>query len=377
MQQRVFLLGLIPLRKGSAEAAQMNRVSANLNNPTRGLKSRKGSVMRKLALVNSIILMACLWTPRCFAQSPSGGIPIRITDGPTPKCINGSTDQVWLTLYRVVMTKKTGWFAASNQAELVITVQVKTKPQSNQTLSYPLSSKVNTRDYPTGQVSIPVEYTIVSGLNLKQDNVFYTGLSVDTTVINFSSQSNLGATLSALAELTGNKKLPIPDSPYAQVAGYLLEFANTTITNEISNRNADDKYTTASLALNFDPDGSCADASGDGQGFETTGTKAIVMGEGSPGDSYVPIDQVGNYCWTAETKPAFVLKAARKVPGRLLCTDPIYATLYKPITNNYLAYFLQKRSIAGGKADVVEGDVADSKRLCSALNVTDCPSVNR
>src|SRR5690348_8823555 len=65
----------------------------------------------------------------------SGGVPVRIPDAPAPRCINGSTDQVWLTLYRVVMTKKSGWFTA-NQAEIVITVQVKTKPQSPQNLSY-------------------------------------------------------------------------------------------------------------------------------------------------------------------------------------------------------------------------------------------------
>jgi hypothetical protein len=256
------------------------------------------------------------------AQTPNGGIPIRIPDAPPAKCINASTDQIWLTLYRVIMTKRNGWFSNSNQAEIISTVQVKTKPQSNQTLSYPLSSKVNIRDYQSGQISIPVEYAIVSGLNLKQKEVLYTGLAIDTTVINFRSENTLGATLSALSQLTGSKKLPIPDSPYTQAAGYLLDFANMAVTNDINSRNADDKYSTASLALNFDPDGSCAGGGPDAQGFETTGTKAIVMGEGVPGDGYVAITETGNYCWTAETTPAFVLKAARKVPGRLLCSDP-------------------------------------------------------
>jgi hypothetical protein len=347
--------------------------------------------MRTIALNHLAIASAfCIFaiTPGFGQMSTSsnitpknGGVPIRIPDAPVPRCINGLTDQIWLTLYRVVMTKKRGWIADSNQAEIIATVQVKTKPQSSQTLSYPLSNKVNIRDYQAGQISLPVEYSLVSGLNLKQkdahnNEVLYTGLGVDTTVINVKSESALGATLSALAQLTGSKKLPIPDSPYAQAAGYLLDFANTAVTNEIANQNADDKYTTASLALNFDPDGSCSDPGPDGLGFETTGTKAILMGEGVPGNSFVPIDQAGDFCWTAETRPVFVLEAARKVPAKP-CGDPSYSALYKSVTNNYVAYFLQKRSIRPAVTAAVQRDVAESKKLCDLLGVTDCPAATQ
>src|SRR5713226_9962260 len=100
----------------------------------------------------------------CFGQQ-HGGIPVRIIEGPTPRCINYNTDKVWLTLYRVVITRKTGWFTADNHAEIVLNVQMKTHPQSEKTLAFPLSSKVNIREYAPGQVSIPVEYTLVSGLS--------------------------------------------------------------------------------------------------------------------------------------------------------------------------------------------------------------------
>jgi hypothetical protein len=311
----------------------------------------------------------------------SGGVPIRIPDAPVPRCINGSTDQIWLTLYRVVMTKKRGWIVDSNQAEIIATVQVKTKPQSSQNLSYPLSNKVNIRDYQPGQISLPVEYSLVSGLSLKQkdaqnNDILYTGLGVDTTVINVKSESALGATLAALAQLTGSKKLPIPDSPYTQVAGYLLDFANTAVTNEIASQNADDKYTTASLALNFDPDGSCSDPGPEGLGFETTGTKAILMGEGVPGSGFVPIEQAGDYCWTADTMPVFVLKAARKNRDKP-CGDTSYDALYRSVTNNYVAYFLQKRSISRAVVTAVQRDVAESKKLCDLLRVSDCPAATQ
>jgi hypothetical protein len=333
---------------------------------------KRGIDMKGCLFAIATMLLAISHMTLGHAQTTNGGIPIRIMDAPAAKCINGSTDQIWLTLYRVTMNKRNGWFNNSNQAEIILTVQVKTKPQSNQTLSYPLASTVNIRDYQSGQVSIPVEYAIVTGLNLKQNDVLYTGLAIDTTVINFRSENYLGATLSALSQLTGNKKLPIPDSPYTQAAGFLLDFANMAVTNDIKGRNADDKYTTASLALNFHPDGACAGGGPDGSGFETTGVKAIVMGEGVPGDGYVPITETGNYCWTAETTPAFILKAARKVPGRLLCGESGYMALYRPVTNNYLAYFLQKRTIVEGARDT-ERDVEDSTKLCALLGVSECP----
>jgi len=328
---------------------------------------------RRMLLVS--LFLGCALSMQ--GQTKAGGIPIRIPNAPDARCINGKTDQVWLTLYRVIMTKKGGWFTTSKQAEIVITVTVKTKPPSTQTLSYPLSSKVNIRDYQVGQVSIPVEYTLVSGLELKQKDaaqkvVLYTGFGIDTTVINVRSESALGSTLSALGDLTGNKKLPIPDSPYTQAAGYILEFANNAVSNAIKDQNADDKYTSASLALNFDPTGTCGDVGPDGLGFETTGTKAILMGEGVQGEGYVPIDQTGSYCWTADVTPVFVLKATKKLPSKP-CSDPSYTAAYKPVTNNYIAYFLQKRSISGRLGgEQVEVDMKESKQLCDVLGVVDC-----
>jgi hypothetical protein len=318
----------------------------------------------------------------CFGQQ-KGGVPVRIPDQPAPRCINGTTDQVWLTLYRVITMKKNGFFSRENQAEIIIKVQVKTQPQVTPALSYPLSTTVNIRDYQVGQVSIPVEYTLVSGLGLKtsdanKKDVFYTGFGVDTTLVNLRSKGGLGSALQALADITGSNKLPIPDSPYTQAAGYLLDFANKAVTNDINSKNQDDKYSTASLALNFDPDGSCAGSGPGGQGFETTGTKAIVMADGLPGDMLVPIDQTGDFCWTADVLPSFVVKAVKKVGGTP-CTDASYATKYKPITNDYVAFFLQKRAMPGhlGADSVAKQDVKDSKALCDLLGINKCPAAEK
>src|SRR5713226_5023734 len=158
------------------------------------------------------------------AQEEGGGLPIRIPDGTTPRCINASTDRVWLTLYRVVATKSKHWLTQENDVAIVMNAQVKTDPQAAKPISFPLMSQARIGAYPTGQISVPVEYTIVSGLNLKQGEVNYTGLGVDLSLVNLRGKNRFGVALEVLAQITGSAKLPIPSSPYTQAATYLLDF---------------------------------------------------------------------------------------------------------------------------------------------------------
>jgi hypothetical protein len=312
----------------------------------------------------------------------SGGVPVRIPAGPNPECINRKTDQIWLTLYRVIETKKNGFFTSENQAEIILQVQAQSKPQSGQPLSFPLSTRVNTRPYSEGQVSLPVEYTAINGLDLTQkdksnNSIEYTNLSINTTLVNIRSRNGLGVALQALTDITGSNKLPIPDNPYSLAANYLLGFANRAVQADIDDKNSDDKYPTSSLTLNFSNGASCSGTGPSGAGFESTGTKAILMSEGERGDGYVPIDQVNNYCWTAELTPSFVLKAAKAIAGKP-CGDPSYvATMYKQVTNNFIAYFLQKQLTAARHQQgisTLKRQMSDNLKLCSLLGMSDCPA---
>jgi hypothetical protein len=290
-----------------------------------------------------------LFSTVAYAQQ-GGGIPIRIPVGPTPECINGKTDQIWITMYRVVTTKTSGFLSTDKQADVIFNVQVKSQPQSAQPLSFPLSAKVDISQYQNGQVSLPVEYTLVSGLPLTQKDsggkqVAYTGFGIDTTLVNLRSRNGLGTALQALSDITSSNKLPIPDSPVTQGASYLVNFANNAVTTDINNKNANDKLTTAALSLNIDPDGTCANGGSTGAGFEQTGVKAIVMAMGPKNSNVIPIDQTTAYCWSADVTPAFVIKAAKRDDG-VACSDGSYSAKYQPIGNDYTALLLQRRPIA-------------------------------
>jgi hypothetical protein len=319
-----------------------------------------------------------------LGQNNNGGVPVRIANEPDPKCINAATDEVWLTMYRIIESKKKGFLTSESEAEIIITVKVQAKPQPDHALSFPLSNTVEISAYTPGQVSIPVEYTLVSGLNLKQTGsdgkpVIYTGFSVDSTLVNLKSMNALGNALKALSDVTGSKKLPIPDTPYTQAAGYLLDFATKAVQGGIDSTKAKDKYSTASLALNFSENSSCSGGGPAGQGFETTGTKAILMADGTLGEGYVPIDQTNSYCWAADVTPSFILKAAKKVAGKE-CNDASYSGLYKQITNDYVAFFLQKQTVETGKLGpntIQDEDIGDAQKLCDLLHVKQCPAAKK
>jgi hypothetical protein len=331
----------------------------------------KGFASAAFGLLTSILLGGS-----ALAQEGAGGIPVRVpnVDGLPSQCIDASKDRVWFTLRRLVTSKYAGWFKKDNSVQVIINAQVRTDPAKP--LSFPLTTEAKFGDVPTGQVSVPIEYPIVGGLQLTQGEVVYTGIGVEITLLNIQDRSKLGSAIQALSTITGSAKLPIPASPYLQGATYLLDFANTAIKNDIDANNKNDKLKSGALSFNFDPDGQC---NGD---FESTGTKAIVysIGANPPDDSFIDINHPDSYCWSADLTPSFVLKASKKDPGTS-CQDPRYAQRYKAITNNYIGFFLNKRTTSKklGPDSAYEKDQKESLHRCQLNGIVDaskCPGAS-
>jgi hypothetical protein len=121
------------------------------------------------------------------------------------------------------------------------------------------------------------------------------------------------------------------------------------------------------LSFGFDPDGSCS--TGD---FETTGTKAIVYGEGVPGDGFIDIQHTNQYCFSATLTPAFTLRVAKK-QAALVCTDPSYSAKMVDVSNNYIGFFLNKRTStpAAGPTPLSQRDRDESIKRCKANGIED------
>ncbi len=151
---------------------------------------------------------------------------------------------------------------------------------------------------------------MVSGLPLTQDKVVYKSIQLDLTLLNMQAKTGWGKTLEALVEVS--KNLPIPSPPLVTASSYLLDFANKAVQKEVDAHNASDKAKSATLTMNFDPIGQCPS----GQDWERTGTLAVLEKSGAAGSGLIPVDATNNYCWAADLKPTFSLKAARKDSSR-------------------------------------------------------------
>jgi hypothetical protein len=264
----------------------------------------------------------------------NGGVVVYVDDGVAQQCVNRSTDSIWVTLRRLIVTKPPdGWF--TSQKDIAVYLNPTLATTGAKAPSFPLLTKVSYGDSPAGQVSIPIEYTIIDSYSLNQGSATYTGLQVDVTLLNENSRSKWGEALSSLEGVT--KKLPIPVSnPYVQGAGYLLDFANNLIDGDIkslTSKNASDVAKSGAISLTFSPDGQCV---GD---FASTGTAAILQASGPAGDGHVDIGNLVQYCLAADLRPTFSLKEA-PLPAGGNCKALPAGTQFKAVTNNYAAFFV-------------------------------------
>jgi hypothetical protein len=300
---------------------------------------------------------------------------VRIEDGAGGSCIKPGADRVWFTLRRLVTTQKKGWFKKDTSVAVIVKASVTSDPlPATGVLTFPLMANAKLDEVPkTTQVSVPIEYTVVSGLRLKQTDATYVGMGADVTLINKQDRAALGNALDALAAVTAAGKLPIPASPYLTGVSYLARFATDAIDKDIKANN-DNQALAGSLSFNFDPKGECPEKSD----FEKSGTKAFVFSEGdkaAPG--YVDIARVDDYCWTADLTPAFVLKATPKA-GNVDCKDPSYKAKFIDVGNNYTGFFLNKQTIGNeaGPAASREQDKLDAEKRCRAngiVSMARCP----
>jgi len=292
---------------------------------------------------------------------------VRVDDAGVPeRCIDPYNDKVWLTLRGLTVGKNVDWFTKDKDISVIINARVQTDPAPVSPIAFPLMSQAKLGEGPAGQVSVPIEYSIVSGLKLKQDTIIYTGLGVEITLVNLKDRSKMGSALQALDTITSSAKIPIPASPYTQAATYLTAFANSAVQKDIDAQKSD-KAVAGSMQFNFDPNGQCA--AGD---FERTGTKAIIFSDGdksSPG--YVDGADIAQYCFRAKLNPAFVLSAVKKTPAKD-CTA-FADTDYKTVSNNYIGLYLNKQTVRTvlGPTSTSERDRQESIARCRANGIND------
>lgn len=314
--------------------------------------------VRSLALL--IFTYVLIFASVCSAQE-GGGIPIRISDGRKNSCINGQTDQVWLTLRRMIVTRKGGWLKEDKKVAVFVNAALP-NDKTDKPIKFPLMNQATIEKYSKGQVSVPVEYALVQRFKLKQDSASYSGINVDMTVLNLQGRNKWGSALNSLSKFA--QKLPVPPNPYSTGLNYVLDFANSALTDDLNAQDKDDKTKTSSLVLNFDPSGKC-----DAGDFEHTGTLAVLDEGGDTKDpGYINVGKTNDYCWRADLTPAFVLYAAAKDSAKA-CDDKSYKPQWNTVANNYVGLFLNAIPVTGKLGPEADAARAEALGRCQVHGI--------
>jgi len=85
------------------------------------------------------------------------------------------------------------WF--TNQSDIALYLNPTLTTSTAKPPTFPLLTKVSYQDAAAGQVSLPVEYTLVDSLSLKQASATYTGIQLEVTLLNENSRSSWGRRL--------------------------------------------------------------------------------------------------------------------------------------------------------------------------------------
>jgi hypothetical protein len=333
-------------------------------------RPRKGLCMN----FSRIAAVSLLLVASAVAAFAAGGTTIvRISDTTDSHCINVNKDAVTIYLRRFITDNHKGWFTQDKQHGVLTNTSVigTTGGQNGPQVKFPTLSKVTVSDFGAGQISVPLEFPIVSDWVLKQDRTRYTGLNLDVTLIRLQGRNKWGAALEAAAD--NLSKLPIPVNPYTEATSQALKFVNAAVDKSLDGSSGDrvpdnDKY--AEIALHFGS-ADIKDANQCGANNETTGTFALITQAGVPGNGFIAdVNNLGGWCFDADKRPDFQIVVGHP-DGAGKC--PAKASMV-PLSNNYLMFYINSEPATDVGLAALNAAKDESKKRCAfnEVKAQDC-----
>lgn len=300
------------------------------------LKSNSEATIVATLMIGAV----CCWPSLLFAQpigpfpltpdgkdKNSGALLLRIDVGGS-RCVNASDDQVWLSMRKIVTTKKKTLFYKDHAIGVLVNTQISGDTGgSGSKVTYPTMREVAVEDYDKGEgISIPMEFPILRGFRLKREKEAYSGIEWDYSILRRKKESGWSHALGALIEVM--KKLPLPSSPFVDGFQYFTDYANSAISKAVEGKDPKDILKESAISIEFSPNGECTAGF-----FAKTGIIAVVKDANPAGAGMVDIDRVSDYCFRAMLSPAFGLQFADKQnnkcgPFRLIRNDHILFQLH-------------------------------------------------
>jgi hypothetical protein len=312
----------------------------------------------------------------CVATAQGGvGEIVRI---PTPiraRCINAKTDEITMTLRRIITQKTSGFLTSDNRAGVTViaTLNSDGNPQSKT----PSVNLVGIQAAPKGQVILPLEYPVASLLPLSPDSgkTFTKNMLLELYLDKVRGANTFGTVLDTASGLLG--KLPIPSNPYLTAANEVLQWATTTITNESKDTGG---QLFASITLQFNDRDETDTTKCAQDDHQTTGAIVVIGPKGAQTGS-APIS-LGNleqkYCWRYVSDSTYEVQYAAKLQGGC---DALPASVYSEVPNDYIMILISAANISPPPRNQFalpigpvgpskrQRDIQEATKLCDSMNL--------
>ncbi len=302
--------------------------------------------------------------------------PVRIPTPVTGRCINSTSDEVTVTLRRLVTQKYGGFFTQDNKAG--VTVVATLNGTVDASAKTPSVNQVDVQQMKTGQVSLALEYAVADQLILSQENARTKNIQLDLFMARTRGKNTFGTVIDVAAQVLS--KLPIPANPYTTGASKFLQFANQAIQSQTG---AQDAIQVASLTLAFnDQDESDVHACLN-QGFQPTGALAVFSDKGASDSTLLPISNLSQqYCFRYASNFTYELQYVTK-PASAGCETPSEAAWHE-VPNDYVMLIVAAQKVPSAKSTTFSAlsvedrerwsaqrrqDIQESTKLCKALRM--------
>lgn len=327
----------------------------------------------KLKFVLALLLLG-LASPAVVAQQGYSS-PIRVLAPITPRCINAETDQVTVTLRRILTQKYGGFFTQESRAG--ITVMATLNGSGNEVAKTPSVNQVDIKAEKKGQVSLALEYPVADLLLLKQGNTLTKNIQLDLFMAKTRGKSSFGNVLDIAAKTLA--KLPIPSNPYTTAANQFLKFANQSIEDQTGPQAA---MAFASITLAFTNQDQKDINACLNDGFQATGAIAVFRDTGPKDAQLLPVVNLNQqYCFRYTSQFTYELQYLTRPPSG--CTN-LPENAWQEVPNDYVMLIVsaqrppssQTKGVDidsfGGKSawDLQRRlDVQESKKLCELMGL--------